>query len=112
MAPRAGLGPLQPSEARLGETTGFSPGSPNSRSEFGSSGWTRTSNPPVNSHVYQIHRRLLEAARAVFIGLFESLGQPLTTRFHARMSPICPRAGIRVLTGGTASIELMSPAVA
>ena len=34
----------------------------------GSSGWARTSNPPVNSHIFQRHSGRLEATKAVFPG--------------------------------------------
>jgi integrase len=39
-----------------------------SRKESGSSGWTRTSNPPVNSRFFQARPGPFETVRAIFIG--------------------------------------------
>jgi len=77
----------------------------------GSSGWTRTSNPPVNSLFFSERSRQFGAIWPVFIEVFDFGGPPETTRDRARLSRFCPSATVglkltRIDSTSIGSIEI------
>jgi hypothetical protein len=76
--------------------------------EYGSSGWTRTSNPPVNSHFFRDRSRQFGAIWPVFIGVLGFGELPETTRDRAKLSRFCPSATVTLKLTRCGSTSLIA----